>query len=284
MLPIRITALCALACCLTAAYGQENFNSFNDAMNAGARLVRDQQYAASQAPLEAALKLAADDRQRLRAYQALLPAYRQLPEIDKMLEAQEFIIRHTERWAGRSLAARDLASFLHQRGKTDTGIQRYEARLKEDAKDIAAVSVLAVIYTRTKRDPQRGPELTGRLEALDRELSVALAQRLEQDAQAAPQTAASLLKDAATVWLEAGDKAKALAAAKKSLDSLPESRSDILVLQWREGLGDVLLETGEPQLAAIQFEAALAATSNPALRRGPEKKLAQAKDAAAKKP
>ena len=60
-------------------------------------------------PLEAALKLAADDKDRLKAYRALVPSYRLLAEIDKMLEAQEFVIRHTDGKAGRSNAAGDLA-------------------------------------------------------------------------------------------------------------------------------------------------------------------------------
>src|SRR5262245_34333504 len=101
---------------------QEKYKDFDDAFSAGARHVRAGRHAEAMEPLEAALKLAKDDEQRLKAYQALVPAYRQLPEIDKMLAAQEFVIRHTERRAGRSLAAGDVASFLFQRGKLDAGI------------------------------------------------------------------------------------------------------------------------------------------------------------------
>ena len=263
---------------------QESYKSFEEAYGAGVRLLRDQQFAAAQAPLEAALKLAADDKSRLKAYQALVPAYRQLPEIDKMLEAQEFVIRHTERRAGRSNAAGDLASFLHQRGKTDAAIARYEAALKADAKDVAALSVLAAIYTRTKRDAQRGEYYTKTLQVLDKYLAGQLAQRLENDAETAPRTAASILKDAATAWLEADDKAKALAAAKKSLASLPEDRGDLLVYYWRRGLGDVFLAAGDPAQAVTQLEAALAATKIDGYRKDTEKQLAEAKAAAAKKP
>jgi len=263
---------------------QDSYKNFNEAFNAGAKLLRDQQYAAAQAPLEAALKLATDDKDRLKAYQALVPAYRQLPEIDKMLEAQEFVIRHTERRAGRSNSAGDLASFLHQRGKTDAAIDRYEAALKTDAKDVAALAVLQTIHTKTKRDPQRGPEYTKRLEALDKELAGQLAQRLEKDAESAPQTGASILKDAATAWLEAGENAKALAAAKKSLASLPEDRGELLVYFWRRGLGDVFLATGEPAEAVKQFESALTVVKIDGYRKDTEKQLADAKAAVAKKP
>jgi tetratricopeptide (TPR) repeat protein len=268
----------------TQLAAQDSYKSFSEAFNAGAKLLRDQQFAAAQAPLEAALRLAADDKDRLKAYQALVPAYRQLPEIDKMLEAQEFVIRHTERRAGRSNSAGDLGSFLHQRGKTDVAIERYEAALKTDAKDVAALTVLQTIYTKTKRDPQRGPDFTKRLESLDKELAGQLAQRLEKDAETAPRTAASILKDAADAWIEADNKPRALAAAKKSLASLPEDRGELLVYFWRRGLGDVFLAAGEPAQAVAQFEAALAVVTIDGYRKDTEKQLADAKVAAAKKP
>jgi hypothetical protein len=47
-------------------------------------------------------------------------------------------------------------------------------------------------------------------------------------------------------------------------------------------LGDVFLETGEPQLAITHLEAALAHTDQPALRQNVEKKLAQARGASGK--
>lgn len=276
------TAIIFLVALLSSSSAQEQYKNYGDAFSQGAKLIRDKQLAAAQAPLEAALKLAADDAERMRAYQALVPVYRQLPEIDKMLEAQEFVIPHTERRAGRSNAARDLASFLHQRGKTDEGIARYNARLQKDPQDLVALHVLAVVYTRIKRDADLGPTFERRLDEANRESTSRLAERLEKDAESAPQTAARLLKDAATAWLEAGDHPRALAAAKKSAASLPESRSDLLVYYWRDGLGEVFLATGEPGLAIPQFEAALAATSIAGHKQATEKKLAEAKVAAAK--
>ncbi len=125
--------------------------------------------------------------------------------------------------------------------------------------------------------------MKAQLEDLDRELAKSLAERLEKDAQSAPRTASWLLKDVASAWLEAGDKAKALAAAQKSAGGAPEQRSGILTHQWHAGLGDVFLETGELQLATTHFEAALAATDQPALKKGVEKKLAEARGRAAAK-
>jgi tetratricopeptide (TPR) repeat protein len=282
--PLRFASRALLAVLLcgwcAVASAQEKYKNFNDAMSQGVKLVRDMQFAAAQEPLEAALKLAADDHQRSRAYQALVPCYRQLPAIDKMLEAQEFIIPHTERRDGRSLAARDLASFLHQRGKTDEAIARYDGKLQKDPKDIVALSVLTIIYTRIKRDDLQGAKYTQRLDEANREIASRLAERLEKDAASAPQTAASTLKDAATAWLEAGDKPRALAAAKKSAASPPESRTDLLVFYWRDGLGDVFLATGEPALAIPHFKAALAAIDLAGQKQATEKKLAEAKAAA----
>ena len=263
---------------------QDSFRTFDEAYSAGARLIRNEQFAEAQAPLEAALKLAADDKERLKAYRALVPSYRQLAEIDKMLEAQEFVLRHTDGKASRSLPASDLASFLHQRGKTDVAIARYEAALAADANDIAALGVLAVIYGRTKRDKVRGGEFAKRLEAADKQLARKHAEQLEKDAESAPRTAATILKDAAAAWIEADDKPRALAAAKRSLASLPEDRGDLLVYFWRRGLGDAFLAAGEPAQAIEQFKAALAVVTIDGYRKDTEKQLADAQAAAAKKP
>lgn len=262
---------------------QEKYKTYDEAMRAAAPLHNNKEFAKAQEPLEAAVRLAPDDAAKLRAYQALVSAYRLLPEIDKMLEAQEFVIRHTERKAGRSIAAGDVASFLHQRGKLDAGVERYEAQLKADAKDVAALSILSVVYTRARRDQQRGPEMTRRLEEVDRAIATQAAERNEKDADSAPRLAAAYWKDAAVFWLEAGDKAKALAAAKKSAAGPPEQRSNILTFYWREALGDVFLKTGEPTLAAAQFEAAIANAISDLHRQGIEKKLAEARAGEAKK-
>ena len=283
----RLLALLAFAALCPLAFGQAQKKEYDDAYREGARLVNAKKFAESQAPLERALLAAANDDQRKQVYQALVQgegAYRLLPDVDKFLEAKEFIIRHTDRKAGRSIDARVIADFLFQRGKLDVAIQRYEAALKADPKDPAALGVLTVIYSRLKEDKAKAAALTAQQDALNVELAMALATRLEKDAGAAPQTAASLLKDAGSAWLEAGDKAKALAAAKKSLAQPPEQRTGILTMQWREGLGDVLLAAGDPALAVQQFEAAVAAANAGPLRERAEKKLAEAKAAAEKKP
>jgi tetratricopeptide (TPR) repeat protein len=261
----------------------QEYKSYNDAMRAAAPLMRDRQYAAAQAPLEAALALAADDADRLRVYQALVPAYRLLPQADKMYEAQEFVIRHTDRRTGRSLPARDLASFLHQRGLSDAAIARYNAVLKQNPDDIAAVTVLAAIYSQSRRDMAKAAEFAERQSALDKKLASEHAERLESDAESAPRTAASIYKDAAAAWIEAGDKARAVAAVKKSLANAPEARNDQLVYFWRRGLGDTLLAAGEAADAIPQFDAALKVVAIDGYREDTEKQLAAAREAAKSK-
>jgi hypothetical protein len=118
---------------------------------------------------------------------------------------------------------------------------------------------------------------------VERELAAGVAQRLEREAEASPQSAASHLKDAAQFWLEAGDKPKALAAAKRSAASPPEERSSLLAYYWHDGLGDVFLAVSEPQLAMAQFEAALAITQIEPQRKATEMKLAEARKAAGTK-
>jgi tetratricopeptide (TPR) repeat protein len=257
----------------------QEYKSYSDAMRAAAPLLRDRQFAAAQAPLEAALALASDDQDRLRTYQALVPAYRLLPQPDKMYEAHEFVIRHTDRRTGRSLPARDLASFLHQRGLTDAAITRYQAVLKQDPDDIAAVTVLAAIYSQSRRDMAKAAEFAERQNALDKRLASEHAERLESDAESAPRTAASIYKDAAAAWIEAGDKARAVAAVKKSLASAPEARNDQLVYFWRRGLGDTLMAAGEPAEAIPQFEAALKVVAIEGYRKDTEQQLAEARAA-----
>ncbi|HEY2413016.1 MAG TPA: hypothetical protein VGI40_12275 [Pirellulaceae bacterium] len=261
-----------------AIFAQETYSDFNDAMIAAARSLRKNDYPAAVPPLEAALMLAKTDAQRLKAYESLVPAYRQDPNIDKMLEAQEFIIRHTDRRAGRSLSARDVVSSAFQRGKIYDLVARYDAQFRQNPQDPAALTILAATFSQTKRSDPRTPILKQQLEDLDKKLAGRLAQRLENDAQSAPRTSAWLLKDAATAWLEAGDKEQALATAQKSLAGPPENRNGQLNQMWHEGLGDVFLATGQPQLAVTEFEAALASASDSAIiKQNLDKKLAQAR-------
>ena len=73
--------------------------------------------AKSQAPFEEALRRAPSDKFRLKVYRALLPAYTLLPEIDKKVEALEFIITKTDSQPERSLSRTALLSFKESKSK-----------------------------------------------------------------------------------------------------------------------------------------------------------------------
>jgi tetratricopeptide (TPR) repeat protein len=235
-----------------------DYKTYQAAIAAAQPLLRSRDYEAALEPLEAARDLAKDDRQRTQAYEALRQCYRQLPTIDGMVEAYEFLVEHADTKAGRSVTASDFAGFLRQRGQFAAAIERYEERLKTNENDVAALSVLPLIYKQSKTtDAPRGVELEKKLEALNIALATKRAETLLKTALGDPKSAAHTYKDAAMAWLEAGEKEKARAAAELSLKSPPESRSSILTMFWREHLGDVFVEIGDPAVAAQQYEQAL---------------------------
>lgn len=146
-----------VSCCL----GQE-YKTLREAQLDAARHLETRNYAAAQAPLEAALKLTreGDLKQRVELYRTLMESYRTLNNVDKMIEAVEYIQANSDSQAERSIIATDFVSFLHQRGKTDFAVERYEAKLKENPKDPTALAVLSTVYQRVIREQKvRGQTL-----------------------------------------------------------------------------------------------------------------------------
>lgn len=284
-----LIALLVHGLCLPALLSADDYKSFNAAMAAGGAHLRDRNFAASQAPFEAALKLAKDDSQRMQAYEALRPAYRQLPEIAKMTEAYEFIAAHADSTARRSNAATDFASFVHQRGKSDGVAEEYEKRLKENPDDLPALSLLATLYQRSRSDKKdRGNELAARLKRLNSERAVAKAEGLERDAEDEAlkpvaedkvSLAAWTWKNAAQAWVDAGDLPRAKKAAERSVAAPGETRTQILTLQWREGLGDVFTAAGDHVAAAREYRHAMGVAPAGILKKNVEEKLAKAETA-----
>jgi len=280
------------------ARAQTKFQSAEEAWRVGAAFHSSGNYAASREPFEAALQLAPDDNFRLKVYEALLPAYRMLPEPGKFVEASDFIITKSRSAAQRSLARRSLLAFVYQRGKADDLAKRYEEVLKKDEHHRTALYILSELYARVKENPKRAAELTERLVKLDRKegkpldvaQSAALAghyvkaKRFTQGAELyekiAPldkKLAAWHWKEAASAWLQAGNRAKALAAAKKSSESAPEQRSDLLAHFWHRGVADVFLATGEPKLAIQHYEKAIQNTDIEGYLQACKKSLAEAR-------
>ena len=133
----------------------------------GVAFLSTRNYSASREPLEAALQMAPDDKFRIKVYEALLPAYRQLGEIDKFVEACDFLIAKSPTAAQQSITRRALLGFVFERGKLDDLAGRYEDALKKDPQDRTALYVLSELYSRAKPNPGRAAELIERLAKLD---------------------------------------------------------------------------------------------------------------------
>ncbi len=65
----------------------------------------------------------------------------------------------------------------------------------------------------------------------------------------------------AAAWLLLGQKDHALAAAKKSAESPPEQRNDLLAHFWHRNLAEVFLATGQAKLAIPHYEQAIQKTN-----------------------
>ena len=262
-------------------FAQAKFQNAEEAWRVGVAFYNSRNYAASREPFEAALKMAPDDKFRLKVNEALIASYRLLPEPDKMFGACEYVIEKSESVAKKSIVRRSLIGFSYQRGKIDDLIKRHEDRLKKNAKDRTSLYILAEVYSGAKSNPQKAIEYTQRLAKADGNkgkpvsvrLSASLAQQFikardyrkgaELYEKIAPQDeslAAWHWMESASAWLKAGEKQKALAAAKKSHESRPEKRSDLLTHFWHKGLADVFLATDDANLAIEHYKKAIKTT------------------------
>ncbi len=283
--------------------GDDKYASAEEAFRIGNGLLAAREHAKSQEPLEAALRMSRDDEYRVKVYRALLPAYTIAADWTLKATALEFIIAHSERAAERSLARSELLGFLRQRGKTADAGKRYEARLKDDPQDEGTLYILCEFYGRLVDDPQRAVVMLERYAKLREQsedgFSVADAADLAQQYVKAKQhakgaelfektaardeaLAAWHYKEAAAAWLTGKDKAKALAAAKKSETSPPERRSDQLEYFWHRNLADVFLDAGDAVSAIPHYEAAVALTKIDGYRKDSEQRLREAQQKASK--
>jgi len=310
---IRPTSRGALGYWLTAVVvvtaaptgnAQDKYKSYKEAASAGAKFVNSGNLAAAREPLEAAFKLANTDREKLDAQRALLVPYRELQEIGPMQGAAEYIIANSEQAAERSLTRGTVLAFVQKRGKMDEAVKGYEERLKKAPEDRTLLYLLTEAHATYTKNATRSVELGEKLAAVEKKLGkkvdvpgqAQLAQQYikagklkegaelyEEIAPLDPKLEAWHYKEAATTWLKAKDKTKALAAAKKSEKAAtPEKRSEQLTHFWHRALGDVFLEGGEPKEAIPHYEQAIASTKTAGYIKDCQMKLAQA-EAAAKK-
>lgn len=259
----------------------QEYKTAREARAAASPHLRSRNFAAAQAPLEAALKLTpeSDTRERVDLYRTLMACYRLLPEPDKMIEAVEYLQDHSPSRAERSNVASDFVSFMHQRGKTEASITRYEEKLKKNPKDPTALAVLSKTYLQIERETkkERGEQLEAQLKELNRERAAAEAERMSKTADAPANAAAFNWMNVAKMWLEAENKAQAKAATDRALQAEPEARTGILTMQWREGMGDILLELGEHAAAEAQYLQAKEAAPGEVLKNAIDKKLKKAR-------
>ena len=205
--------------------------------------------------------------------------------------------------AERSLTRSTVLAFIHKRGKLDAAIAGYEARRKKDSGDDTALYLLAEAYGMYKRDATKAAEAGEQLAAIEAKAKkpadtperAKLAEQLvkagkpkagaelfETIAPADAKQEAWHLKEAAAAWLKAGDKPKAVAAARKSASAAPEARDELLAYFWRRALGDILLDAGEPKESIAQYEKALATAKIEGYTKDTRAKLEQARTAAGK--
>lgn len=305
--PVKTLVLITLTLALPAAtmLAQESkYATFREAYNAGIAAVNGGDLAASREPLEAAAKLANTPRDKLRAHEALMIPYRELPEIEPMQQAAEYVIANNDFAATRLLTRGAMLSFIHRRGKMKAAVDAYEVRLKKTPDDRTVLFVLTEAYATYMKDPARSALLAEKLGTIEKEAGVAqdvgsqahLAQQYvkagkwkegaelyETIARIDPKLEAWHFKEAAAAWLKSGNKAKALLAAKKSEAAAhPENRGPLLTYFWHRGLADVFLDAGEPQLAIPHYEKAVAVSTIEGYTRDSRAKLESAKAAASK--
>jgi tetratricopeptide (TPR) repeat protein len=274
-----------------------SYASSNDAVEAALAFYTLKEFAKGQDAVAQALKLAPHDEARVKIYRSLLRAYTTAPEWEYKVTALEFMIEKSEQAAERSLARSELVGFVYQRGKTNDVIKRYEERLQKEPNHEATLYILSELYTQSKENPKRAAELLEKLsqvqKASGKELSVLESAKLareyvktkkfkegaelfEQTAARDADLAAWHFKDAAAAWLKAGDKTKAISAAKSSAASKGEKRGEQLEYFWLRSLGDTFLDAGEPKLAIPHFEKALEKTRIDGYLKDTEQRLSEA--------
>jgi tetratricopeptide (TPR) repeat protein len=280
-------------CASAQEQSDPKYTSAEEAFRVGVAFHHSRNFAASRGPLEAALEMADDNAFRIKVYEALLPAYREIPELEPYQTAAEFIIANSDQSAKRSLTRRAYLSFAYNRGQMNNLINRYEDRLVKDRDDYTAVFILAELYSATRTKPERAIGLLKQLEQMDTARPAEATGRspdqiskkiviekgnlarqyvqAKQYQQAAelyteiapldPSTEAWNLKEAASAWLKLGNHKEALAAAMRAGKAPPEARNDQLTHFFHKGLGDIFVKLSEHAKAIPHYEIAVGKTT-----------------------
>ncbi|WP_339748185.1 hypothetical protein, partial [uncultured Rubinisphaera sp.] len=130
----------------------KDYQNSREAWNAGAGFMNAGNYAAAQEPLEAAFKLSDNDAEKMRIQRALVVCYRLLPEPEKFIECNEYIILNSDHDATKSVTRSSLLSFMFQRGKIDQLETRYQKNIKDKKQEELSHFMLSEMYGRYKRN------------------------------------------------------------------------------------------------------------------------------------
>lgn len=266
----------ALLGLITPVVAQNNRQA-DEAYSEGVKYVNRREFDKARAPLETALQLAPDNKFRLKVFQALTRVYRTLPEIDKMTEASEYVIRYSDQLAERSSAASSLAAFYFQRGKVDEQLKRYREIAAAEADDYVALAMLAELARPAQLDRATQQAYRQKFEQAEKKLAAQLAERAEQAANVDATQKTWLWKEAAVLWSKSGDHIKAVQAAQQAEQTGPETRA-LLAHFWHAQLGDVYLSAGKYSEAIKHLEQAIEKTSVQGYKDSCQAKLSQAKE------
>lgn len=298
-----VLSLGTLSVFASSGLAQTKYVDYQDAYNQGANHIRAGRLAQACEPLEAAADLASTAKEKLEVRRALLVPYRELQAIEPMQTAGEYILTNSDQAAEQSLTRSTMLAFFNKRGKLADAIKGYEERLKKSPDDHVVLFVLTEAYGRYRNKPDLSADAGEKLIAVEEKQRIkpyvishaeiarqmVLAKRYKAGAKLFEKLApldktmeAWNYKEAAQAWLKAGDKAKALAAAKKSSEATPEKRSGQLAYYWQRALGETFMSLDEPKAAVGHFEQALKLTTIDGYVKDTRGLLAEAKAAAGK--
>jgi serine/threonine protein kinase len=127
---------------------RKKYSSAKEAYQVGVAYYNSRNYEASRGPFEAALRLAKNDGDmRLKAHEALLAAYRLIPEFEPYQKAAEYVITHHKHDAHRSITRRSYLSFAFNRGQIRNLVKQHEKQLKKDPNNWTSLYLLSEIYS-----------------------------------------------------------------------------------------------------------------------------------------
>ena len=283
------------------AHAQKSaYSTPKEAYEIGLTFLDNKNLAKAQEALEEALKLAPDDVLKKKIYRALVRPYQMQADVDKLVDALEFVIRHPSSPAEKSLARGSLLSGVQAKGKSKEVTARFEDALKKTPDDETVLYILGGIYANLQQDPKRSAIMLEQYLAafkktnkdnvdVDVDTSAQLAEQyvkamkfkegaelFEQIAPADATRKAWHLKEAAVAWLKAKEKEKAIAAATASA-MVKEERSKQLTHYWHRALGELFLDTGEFKRAVEQLEKAVQSTDIDGYKKDCQKKLEEAR-------